>query len=87
MYAFEITEDRLFVVRGQDYYKTETFPSLDFELIHVPRAFSRIRTFSAKAMPVVRYSESAMRELSQIEDGALVRGTATNALESLRSAV
>jgi hypothetical protein len=87
MYAFEVADNRLFVVRGQEYYETEVFPSLDFELVHVPRAFSVIHTFSPKASPVIKYPESAMRDLSPVEDGTVVHGTAADALASLRSAV
>ena len=87
MYVFEVGDGKLFVVRGQEYYETEAFPSLDFELVHVPRAFSVIHTFGPKASPVIKYPESAMRDLISVEDGTVVRGTAANAFASLRSAV
>ena len=87
LYAFEVGDNQLFVVRGQEYYETEVFPSLHFELVHVPKAFSVIHTFGPKASPVIKYPETATRDLSHIEDGAVVQGTAANALASLRSAV
>ena len=87
MYAFDLGDDKLFVVRGQEYYETDAFPCLDFELVRVPMAFFAIRTFGPKASPVIEYPESAMRELSRVEDGTVVHGTAANALASLRSAV
>jgi hypothetical protein len=87
MYAFEVGDTKLFVVRGQEYYETEAFPSLDFEFVHVPGAFSIIHTFGPKASPVIKYPESATRDMSPIQDGTIVPGTAANALASLRSAV
>jgi hypothetical protein len=87
VYAFEVGDNKLFVVRGQEYYETEVFPCLDFELVNVAGAFSVIHTFGPKAAPVVKYPVTAMRDLPPIEDGAVVQGTAANAFASLRSAV
>jgi len=87
MYAFQVGENSLFVLRGQEYYETSTFPSLCFELVTVPGAFFAIHSLTPKAVPVVRYPPSEMLHLSAIQDEVLISGTAANALASLRSAV
>jgi acyl-CoA synthetase (AMP-forming)/AMP-acid ligase II len=82
MYAFQIDPASLLVLRGQEYYETEYFPSLDFELITVPGAFFIIRSHQAKASPAVAYAASEMLSLSAIEDEAVIPGTVANALVS-----
>ena len=88
LYAFQISPAELFVLHGQEYYETEAFPCLEFELVDdASGAFSAIRPLSTKAAPVVAYTESEMLAVARIGDRCLLQGEVSNALSVLQQAV
>lgn len=87
LYAFQVGPNELFILCGQDYYETGAFPSLEFELVNVPGAFHSVRPLSAKAKPVVTYSEAEMLTVAQIESQRVIPGEALHALSAIRRAV
>jgi hypothetical protein len=84
LYAFQIEPDKLFILRGQEYYETGSFPCLEFELVDVPDAFNIVLSLSQKTLPMYIYPESDMLELAHIADGDIVEGEVGIAFNSLR---
>jgi hypothetical protein len=87
LYCFQIEPNKLFIIRGQEYYETDWFPCLDFELVNVVNAFCNVRSLSPKIPPTVTYSEKEMLEVASIEDNVTIEGQVDNALQALRNSL
>lgn len=85
-YLFQTGPDELLVLRGQDYYATEAFPCLEFELVTVPDVLFHIRPLSPRVPPAQVLPAAAMRELAGVEDGLVLPGRLDQALAALRAA-
>jgi hypothetical protein len=87
MYAFQVEPRTLYVMVGQDYYPTNRFPCLHFELITVQTVLFSIRPLSPKIPPTFEFDDKITRELCSIEDGTILEGDLAEVIQLIRARV
>lgn len=84
-FVFQVEPDKLFVLRGQDYYETPRFPCLNFEIVSIPNALFVVRPRSQKIGPDLEFDDKTMLTVCSIDDQVILNGTIPNVLQVLRA--
>ena len=89
-YAFELSDNRLVFITGQEFYEGARFPSLDFSLVHLLDDAGQtvdlvIEKRGAKAAPARTIPASMKQSLEPPEHLELRPGTIETLEQSLRS--
>lgn len=84
-YAFQVTEDRIAFVVGQDYYPSAKFPNSDFDLIGIgPEEVVEKR--GQKLVPLRQIKANIKKDLQIPDHLAVIEGKLENLEELLRPA-
>lgn len=84
-YCFEIEPNKFFILSGQDYYETQRFPCLNFEIIEIEKLLYTIRPKSIKLLPDRVIPECISKEIKFYETEVIVDGTFENIEDSLKA--
>jgi len=84
-FVFQVEPDKLFVLRGQDYYETQRFPCLNFEIVSIPNALFVVRPLSQKIGPDLEFDDKTMLTVCSIDDQFILNGTISDVLQVLRA--
>lgn len=85
LFVFQIGKNKLFVLRGQEYYGSNRFPCLNFEMVTIQDVHFKIDPKSQKVKPIVEFDDKTMRDVCSVKDQSILEGELSNVLEILRA--
>ena len=86
-FVFQVESDKLFVLRGQEYYETAKFPCLNFEIVSIPDALFVVRPLSQKVAPDLEFDDTTMLTVCSIDDQVILNGKIPDVLQVLRASL
>ncbi|MCD4780369.1 MAG: hypothetical protein K8S27_07475 [Candidatus Omnitrophica bacterium] len=90
LYGFQVEENKMFFLRGKDYYPNKKFPSIDFEIINSAPInqdpiLIRIEAHGRRLYPETRINESVKKDYYQPKNFEILEANMDSIRETLRN--
>jgi hypothetical protein len=90
LFGFLVEENKMFFLRGKDYYSNKKFPSIDFEIIntapiHHDPILIRIEAHGRRLYPATRINENVKKDYYQPKNFEILEANMDSVREILRN--